>query len=104
MCLELERLEAKTFQFFPIQTNAVPRHIQVDTKAMVELFVDTKRDEKLIKLCRFPEKDGKILSATSGNLNNCIEENKVFIWDYLWDVKQTRKNYGKRKVIRANEF
>ena len=93
MCLELETLEAKAFQFFPVQTNAIPRHIQVDTKAMVELFVDTKRDEKLIKLCRFPEKDGKILSATSGNLNNCIEENKVFIWDYLWDVKQTRKNY-----------
>ncbi len=93
MCLELEKLEAKAFQFFPIQTNAIPRHIQIDTKAMVELFVDTKRDEKLMKLCKFPEKDGKILSPTSGNLNNCIEENKVFIWDYLWDVKQTRKNY-----------
>jgi len=42
MCLELEALEAKAFQFFPIQTNAIPRHIQMDTKAMVELFVDTK--------------------------------------------------------------
>ena len=93
MCLELETLEAKAFQFFPIQTNAIPRHIQVDTKAMVELFVDTKRDETLMKICKFPVKDGKIMSATSGNLNNCIEENKVFIWDYLWDVKQIRKNY-----------
>ena len=93
MCLELERLQAKAFQFFPIQTNAIPRHIQVDTKAMVELFVDTKRDENLMKICKFPVKDGKIMSATSGNLNNCLEENKVFIWDYLWDVKQKRKNY-----------
>ena len=93
MCLELEALEAKAFQFFPIQTNSIPRHIQIDTKAMVELFVDTKRDEKLMKLCKFPEKDGKALSATSGNLNNCLEENKEFIWDALWDVKQTRKNY-----------
>lgn len=93
MCLELERLEAKAFQFFPIQTNAIPRHIQVDTKAMVELFIDTKQDEKLLKICKFPVKDGKVLSATSGNLNNCLEENKVFIWNYLWDVKQIRKNY-----------
>ena len=93
MCLELERLEAKAFQFFPIQSNAVPRHIQVDTKAMVELFVDTERDEKLLKICKFPVKDGKIMTATSGNLNNCLEENKEFIWDYLWDVKQTRTNY-----------
>ena len=51
MCLELETLEARAFQFFPIQTNAIPRHIQIDTKAMVELFVDTKRDEKLMKIC-----------------------------------------------------
>jgi len=93
MCLELETLEAKAFQFFPIQTNAIPRHIQIDTKAMVELFVDTKRDEKLMKICKFPEKDGKVMNATSGNLNNCLEDNKEFIWDALWDVKQTRKRY-----------
>ena len=93
MCLELERLEAKAFQFFPIQTNSIPRHIQVDTKAMVELFIHTKRDEKLLKICKFPEKDGKIMKAVSNNLMYCIEENKEFIWDYLWDVKQTRKNY-----------
>lgn len=93
MCLELETLEAKAFQFFPIQTNAIPRHIQIDTKAMVELFVDTKRDDKLMEICKFPEKDGKVMNATSGNLNNCLEDNKEFIWDALWDVKQTRKRY-----------
>jgi len=93
MCLELEALEAKAFQFFPIQTNAIPRHIQIDTKAMVELFVDTKRDEKLMEICKFPEKDGKILNSTSNNLMYCLEDNKEFIWDALWDVKQTRKRY-----------
>jgi len=94
MCLELEALEARAFQFFPIQTNAIPKHIQIDTKAMVELFVDTKQDEKLMKICKFPEKYGKILSATSGNLNYCLEENKEFIWNALWDIrKQTRENY-----------
>jgi hypothetical protein len=39
MCLELEKIERKSFQFFPIQTNAIPRHIQVDKKALVELFI-----------------------------------------------------------------
>jgi len=48
MCLELEKLERKSFQFFPIQTNAIPRHIQVDTKALVELFVDTEKHQKLL--------------------------------------------------------
>ena len=44
MCLELEKIERKSFQFFPIQTNAIPIHIQVDTKALVELFVDTENE------------------------------------------------------------
>ncbi len=91
MCLELEKLEAKSFQFFPLQTNAIPRHIQIDTKSIVELFVDTKKHKKLLEICKFPIKNEKILSATSGNLNYCIEENKEFIWDAMWDIKQKRK-------------
>lgn len=43
MCLELEKIERRSFQFFPIQTKSIPRHIQIDTKALVELFVDTKK-------------------------------------------------------------
>ena len=93
MCLELEKLEAKSFQFFPIQTTAIPRHIQIDTKAMVELFVDTKRDVELMKTCNFPEKDGKEMNATSSNLFKCLQENKEFIWAGLWDVKQRLKRY-----------
>ena len=50
MCLELEKLERKSFQFFPIQTNAVTRHIQIDTKVVVELFVDTKKHQKLLDI------------------------------------------------------
>ena len=46
-----------------------------------------------MKICKFPEKDGKVMNATSGNLNNCLEDNKEFIWDALWDVKQTLKRY-----------
>ena len=93
MCLELETLEAKSFQFFPIQTTAIPRHIQIDTKAMVELFVDTKRDKELMKICKFPEKDGKVMNATYGNLYKRLQDNKEYIWAALWDVKQTLKRY-----------
>jgi hypothetical protein len=37
---ELEKMEKKQFQFFPLQTNAIPRHIQIDNKALIELFED----------------------------------------------------------------
>ena len=48
MCLELEKIEKKSFQFFPIQTNVIPRHIQIDTKALIELFVDTEKHKEQI--------------------------------------------------------
>ena len=50
MCLELEKIERKSFQFFPIQTNTVPKHIQVDTKALVELFIDTKKHQESLNI------------------------------------------------------
>ena len=43
---ELEKLEKSQFQFFPLQTNAIPRNIQIDNKALIELF-ETKVSDKL---------------------------------------------------------
>ena len=100
MCLELEKLERKSFQFFPIQTNAIPRHIQVDTKALVELFVDTEQHEKLLDVWITEEKridkgknKGKPKNKTKGDLYNCLEQNKEFIWNTFFNITQTRKNY-----------
>ena len=100
MCLELEKLERKSFQFFPIQTNAIPRHIQVDTKALVELFVDTEKHQSLLdvwvtntKEIKSGKNKGKLANKTKKDLYNCLEQNKEFIWDTFFDITQTRKNY-----------
>ena len=100
MCLELEKIERKSFQFFPLQTNAIPRHIQLDTKALVELFVDTEKHQKLLdiwvknpKEIKTGKNKGKIANKTKKELYDCLEENKEFIWNAFFDIKQTRKNY-----------
>jgi len=100
MCLELEKIERKSFQFFPLQTNAIPRHIQLDTKALVELFVDTEKHKKLLdiwvknpKEIKSGKNKGKPKNKTKGDLYNCLEQNKEFIWDTFSDITQTRKNY-----------
>lgn len=71
MCLELEKIERKAFQFFPIQSNAILRHIQIDTKALIELLI--KEDKKQY-------------------LDN-VELHKEFIWDKIFNIKQTLKKY-----------
>jgi len=100
MCLELEKIERKSFQFFPIQTNAISRHIQIDTKALVELFVDTEKHQKLLDIwiketteIKSGKNKGKPKNKTKGDLYNCLQQNKEFIWDTFFNITQKRKNF-----------
>jgi hypothetical protein len=96
MCLELEKIECKLFQFFPIQTSATMRHIQLDTSAIVTLLVDTKKHKDLLDVCiSTPKKnkDGKDKNKTKDDLANNIEDSKEFIWDKFFEVNQKIKNY-----------
>ena len=100
MCLELEKIERKSFQFFPIQTNTIPRHIQVDTKALVELFVDTEKHQKLLDVwitkiteIKSGKNKGNPKNKTKADLYNCLEQNKEFIWSTFFNITQSRKNY-----------
>jgi len=45
MNLQLEEINTKMFQFFPLQTHLIPRHIQIDTKSLVELLIDTDKKQ-----------------------------------------------------------
>ena len=45
MNLQLEKANTKMFQFFPLQTHLIPRHIQIDTKSLVELLIDTDKKQ-----------------------------------------------------------
>ena len=94
MCLELERMECKSFQFFPLQTNCIPKHIQLDTKALVELFVDTTKHQKLLDIWIKTETSNKPKNKTKAGLYLCLETNKEFIWNAFFNISQTRNNYA----------
>jgi len=40
MCLEIEKLKTKSFQFFPLRVSCIPKYIPIDTKTVIELLVD----------------------------------------------------------------
>ena len=46
MCLEIEKLETKSFQFFPLRTDITQKYCPIDTKSLIELFI--KKDKKNI--------------------------------------------------------
>ena len=71
MNIELEKIEGKMYQFFPLQSSIIPRHIQMDTKSVIELLVDKGKKEYL----------------------DNIELNKEFLWDKYFNITQKIKDY-----------
>ena len=71
MNIELEKIEGKMYQFFPLQSSIIPRHIQIDTKSVIELLVDKGKKEYL----------------------DNIELNKEFLWDKFFNITQKIKDY-----------
>lgn len=47
MCQELEKNETKMFQFFPLRNQSVPKYISIDSKSLVELFIEKDKNEYL---------------------------------------------------------
>lgn len=39
MCVELEKINGKSFQFLPIRANIIPKYIPIDTAILVDLFI-----------------------------------------------------------------
>jgi len=72
MNIELEKIEGKMFQFFPLQTKIIQCHIQIDTKSLIELLI--KEDKK--------------------QYFDNVELNKEFLWDRFFDIKIDPKKYN----------
>lgn len=71
MNIELEKIEGKMYQFFPIQSSIIPNHIQIDTKSIIELLVEKEKKQYL----------------------DNIELNKEFLWDKFFNITQKIKDY-----------
>ena len=70
MNIELNKLNKKQFQFFPLQSNTILRHIQIDTSALIELF------------------ENKVSEVFKN-----IEIQKAIIWTNIFKINKTIKNY-----------
>ena len=70
MNIELNKLNKKQFQFFPLQSNTILRNIQIDTNALLELFED------------------KVSDAFKNT-----EIQKAIIWTKIFKLNHNIKNY-----------
>ena len=94
MNLELEKINGKMFQFFPLQTNSIPKHIQLDTKALIELFI-TEKDTDFFKLCYGidTKTKEKVDIKTKADLYKFVELNKEMVWYKIFHIKSSLRKY-----------
>ena len=78
MCLEIEKQGTKSFQFFPLRTDIIPKYIPLDTKSIVELFVDKNKNDYLMDIKNTKDK----LWKQYFKLDNQIFKQKYYNFDY----------------------
>jgi hypothetical protein len=79
MCLEIEKENTKSFQFFPLRTDISIKNIQIDTKSLIELFI--KEDKG--KLLKDIENVKEQIWNTFFKLNTKIFKQNNYIFDYV---------------------
>jgi hypothetical protein len=47
MCLEIEKINTASYQFFPLRTDIIPKYIPIDTKSLIEIYIRENKNELL---------------------------------------------------------
>lgn len=78
MSKKLKRMGCKQFQFFPQRTSLIPKHITLDTKALIEMFSDQKGEDL--------KSVGRIKGIVWGKIfktNNKVFRRRNHIFDHM---------------------
>lgn len=83
ICKYLEQNKIKKYQFCPLRTEYVPKHIKLDSAALVELFLKNKN-----------------------SYFSCLNEKKEIIWSQVFNVSilNKMKNYSFDHQITTNGY
>ena len=78
MNLELEKLGAKQFQFFPLRTQLIPKHIAIDTATLIRLYVTENQKKYLNDI----EGSKSAIWNLFFKMDHRIFKNKKYVFDY----------------------
>jgi len=78
MCICLEKNETKSFQFFPIRSDIVPKYIPIDTASLIDLFVKENKNKYLADI----EYYKNMLWSTLLNTSDPIFKQKNYTFDH----------------------
>lgn len=102
MCLEIEKLGTKLFQFMPIRSNFILKYIPINTATLIDLLIDKealcflthiyKNDTSIKNKIIFTKKKNTLVK---NDLNNNIEYFKHHIWYLYFNLDYKVFKYNK---------
>lgn len=106
MCLELEKNEVKSFQFFPLRTQIIPKYIPIDTSSLIKMFIKNQKEyESNI------EKYKNEIWTKIFHLDNSIFKQKNYTFDYRIStdcfsasIQLLKKCYVEKEQIKKNNM
>ena len=87
MSLILEQQQKKMFQFCPLRKTLIPRYMNIDTKTLITMLFDTKKN-----------------GTTQGKLLSELNDSKELIWNSLFDMKKINKLMNPNKYTFNHMF
>ena len=98
MNIKLEEIQGKMYQFFPLQTDIIPKHIQIETAALVDLFIEEnlKTYIKNIELYQKPLWD-KFFNITQHLSNDYLFDYTIITDGYAASIRFIQKDAAIKK-------
>jgi hypothetical protein len=53
MNVHLEKINAKQYQFFPLRSSIIPKYCPIDTKSIIEIFVENNKNKYLLNIDKY---------------------------------------------------
>ena len=78
MCEQIEKIETKSYQFFPLRTDITMKFIPIDTKSLIEIYVRENKKELLDDIEGNKEKLWNIFF----NIDNSVFKQSNYVFDY----------------------
>jgi len=85
MCLELEKVDGKSFQFFPLRSSIYPKYVPLDTASLIDLFITQNKNTYF----------------------GDIDKYKKYIWSNIFNISDSnfkQKNYSFDYRIHTDGF
>ena len=92
MNIELSKIKKPQFQFFPIQSNSILRHIQIDTSSLIELF-ENKVSEAFKTIELLKEVTWYRLFKINKQIKNYVFDHTIITDGYSTTLRFLHKDY-----------